>query len=176
MAVLYVFAGLPGTGKTTLSRRLARDIAAVHLRIDTIENAFSSGGARLTGPEAFLIAYEIAADNLRLGLSVIADAVNALPVTRLAWSNVASTCGAELVQIEIVCSDKMEHRKRVVSRLPEPNAPKLISWSDVVNREYQPWHERNHCLDSAGRACDETYSELRRLLGLAHMVPKSAAR
>src|SRR5215213_9584686 len=97
MASLYVFGGLPGTGKTTLSRRLAADIAAVHLRIDTIENAFSSAGTPLTGPEAFLIAYEVAADNLRLGLSVIADAVNGLPVTRLAWSNVASTCGAQLV-------------------------------------------------------------------------------
>jgi predicted kinase len=164
MATLYVFGGLPGTGKTTLSRRLAADIAAVHLRIDTIENAFSAAGTPLTGPEAFLIAYEIAADNLRLGLSVIADAVNALPVTRLAWSNVASTCGAQLVAIEIRCSDETEHRSRVESRLPEAGAPESISWSAVVNREYQPWHTRNHLLDTAARTCDESYSELRRLL------------
>jgi predicted kinase len=165
MTILYVFAGLPGTGKTTLSRRLARDIAAVHLRIDTIENAFCSAGTPLKGAEAFLIAYDIAADNLRLGLNVIADAVNALPVTRLAWSNVASTCGAQLVRIEIVCSDKKEHQRRIESRLPEPGAPELISWSNVVNRDYEPWHERDYWLDTTGRTCDETYSELRRLLG-----------
>jgi predicted kinase len=165
MAILYVFAGLPGTGKTTLSRRLARDMAAVHLRMDTIENAFSSAGTPLKGPEAFLIAYDIAADNLRLGLNVIADAVNALPVTRLAWTHVATTCDAQLVRIEIVCSDKKEHQRRVESRLPEPGAPELISWHDVANRDYKPWDDRDYWLDTAGRTCDESYSEFRRLLG-----------
>lgn len=37
MAVLYVFAGLPATGKTTLSRLLARELGAVHVRVDSIE-------------------------------------------------------------------------------------------------------------------------------------------
>jgi predicted kinase len=122
-----------------------------------------SGGAG-NGPEAFLIAYEIAADNLRLGLSVIADAVNGLPVTRVAWRDVAHTCSAQLVRIEVVCSDKTEHRRRVESRLPEPGAPELISWHDVVNREYEAWDERHHLLDTANRTCDESYSELCQLL------------
>ena len=38
-ASLYVFSGLPGTGKTILSQRLANQIKAVHLRIDTVEQA-----------------------------------------------------------------------------------------------------------------------------------------
>jgi len=37
--VLIVFAGLPGTGKTTLARELARDFDCVYVRIDTIECA-----------------------------------------------------------------------------------------------------------------------------------------
>jgi predicted kinase len=37
--VLYIFSGLPGTGKTTLSQKVARQIKAVYLRIDTIEQA-----------------------------------------------------------------------------------------------------------------------------------------
>jgi predicted kinase len=41
MATLYVFAGLTGTGKTTLSRQLAQRVGAVHLRIDTVEQALS---------------------------------------------------------------------------------------------------------------------------------------
>jgi adenylate kinase family enzyme len=38
-AVLVVFGGLPGTGKTTLSRAVAEALGAVWLRIDAIEAA-----------------------------------------------------------------------------------------------------------------------------------------
>lgn len=45
--MLIVIGGLPGTGKTTLARLLASRIGAVHLRIDTIEQAcVHSGPAR----------------------------------------------------------------------------------------------------------------------------------
>src|SRR5829696_8354734 len=72
--VLYIFAGLPGVGKTTLARRLARELGAVHLRIDSIEQALRAAGGgvgAVTGPEGYLVAYRVAADNLRLGLSVV---------------------------------------------------------------------------------------------------------
>jgi predicted kinase len=36
-AVLIVFGGLPGTGKTTMSRELTIRLAAAYLRIDSIE-------------------------------------------------------------------------------------------------------------------------------------------
>ena len=39
MNTLYIFAGLPGTGKSELSQNLARERRAVYLRIDTIEQA-----------------------------------------------------------------------------------------------------------------------------------------
>ncbi|MFK8183200.1 MAG: AAA family ATPase [Phormidesmis sp.] len=34
MATLFIFSGLPGTGKTTLSQKLATQVNALHLRID----------------------------------------------------------------------------------------------------------------------------------------------
>ena len=37
--VLIVFSGLPGVGKTTIARELGRSLAAVYLRIDSIEHA-----------------------------------------------------------------------------------------------------------------------------------------
>jgi predicted kinase len=50
-AMLYIFGGLPGAGKSTLSRHLARRIRAVHLRVDTIEHALKESGTTLEGPE-----------------------------------------------------------------------------------------------------------------------------
>lgn len=35
--ILYIFSGLPDSGKTTLARMIARQFQATYLRIDTIE-------------------------------------------------------------------------------------------------------------------------------------------
>ena len=42
--MLYIFAGLPGTGKSTLATHLAAERKAVLLRIDSIEQAARDGG------------------------------------------------------------------------------------------------------------------------------------
>ena len=44
--MLIVFSGLPGVGKTGIARELARTIGAVHLRIDSIEQALRRAGYR----------------------------------------------------------------------------------------------------------------------------------
>src|SRR5215469_14314987 len=70
-----VFAGLPGVGKTTLSLELARQIGAVYVRIDSIEQALRETGLITGSWEDFgyRIAYAVAGDN---GRSVVADSVN----------------------------------------------------------------------------------------------------
>ena len=42
--MLIIFGGLPGTGKTAIARELARQIGAVHLRIDSIEQVIQDSG------------------------------------------------------------------------------------------------------------------------------------
>ena len=50
-AALIALGGLPGVGKSTLATSLARRIGAVHLRIDTIEQAMRNVGFEVSGPE-----------------------------------------------------------------------------------------------------------------------------
>jgi len=60
--MLIVFGGLPGTGKSTLARALARERHATYLRVDTIEQALRSSGT-LTGdlgPAGYMSAYALA--------------------------------------------------------------------------------------------------------------------
>ncbi len=83
--VLYIFSGLPASGKTTLSSKLAQHINAVHLRIDTIEQALRDlCSIKVTG-EGYRLAYSLASDNLKLGNSVIADSCNPIKLTREEW-------------------------------------------------------------------------------------------
>ena len=76
--MLIILAGLPGTGKTTIARGLARQLGAVHIRIDSIEQAIRGSGVLVASLDdaGYRAAYAVAADNLRLGHTVIADSVN----------------------------------------------------------------------------------------------------
>ncbi len=65
--MLYIFGGLPGTGKSTLASALAGASGAVYIRVDTIEQAVRDSGLVLDGPAGYLVGYALAFDNLILG-------------------------------------------------------------------------------------------------------------
>ena len=147
-------------GKTAVAAGLAREIGAVHLRIDSIEQALHDSGVDVSGPEGYEVAYAIAEDNLRLGRTVIADSVNPVEVTRSAWRNVAERTGRHYVEIEIVCSDLAEHRRRVESRTSDIAGHRLPSWRQVCDRDYESW-DAHIVVDTAGRHLEASVSTLR---------------
>lgn len=157
--MLIVFGGLPGVGKTTIAREVARAIGAVHLRIDTIEYAIRQSSLP-KGPiddAGYSVAYAVAEDNLRLGRMVIGDSVNPLPVTREAWRSVASRAGVTLVEIEITCSDPREHQRRVETRGTDfPGW--TLQWREVVERDYHPWDRDRVLIDTAGASVADSVS------------------
>ncbi len=159
--MLIVFGGLPGTGKTTLSRTVAQRLGALYLRIDTIEQAIRSeaSGAEV-GVAGYVVAYRIAADNLKIGRRVVADSVNPLRITRDAWLSVAEKASVEIVEVEVICSNIAEHRDRVEGRRSDVDGLKLPSWQDVMSREYEAWHRPHLVIDTASRTEENTVAEL----------------
>jgi predicted kinase len=142
---LIVFGGLPGTGKTTISRALAKKLAAFYLRIDRIEQAANSVGVEKIGSAGYVVANALAEDNLKLGFSVIADCVNPVAASRQAWRDIAARSSARLTEIYLLCSDKAEHRRRVERRQPDISGHLLPDWEAVIQHEFQPWDD-NHQL------------------------------
>jgi predicted kinase len=159
---LIILGGLPGTGKTTLARLLANRLGAMHLRIDTIEQALrnSRALAACVGDAGYRVAYAIAADNLRLGKSVVADSVNPLQITRDAWRAAAAGTGAQVIDVEVVCSDVSEHRRRVESRHSDIPGHSPPSWQEVIDREYHPWDRPHITVDTANSPADQVMATL----------------
>ena len=162
--MLLVFGGLPAVGKTAIATAMARGIGAVHLRIDSIEQALRNANVAISGPEGYVVAYAVAEDNLRLGHTVIADSVNPVEATRAAWRQVAQRAGKRCIEIEIVCSDQAEHRRRVESRVADIVGHQLPTWQQVCAREYEPW-EASIVIDTAGQDVEASVAALRERLG-----------
>ena len=150
--MLIALSGLSGVGKTTISRALATAIRAVHLRIDSIEQALRTCGVAVE-EEGYVVAYAVAEDNLRLGRTVISDCVNPWPLTRDAWRAAAERAGVAVLEVEIVCSNRDEHRRRVESRVADIAGHQLPSWNDAIARDYRPWDRDHLIVDTA--ALDE---------------------
>ena len=161
--MLVVFSGRSGTGKTTVARALARAMSAVYLRIDSIEQAMRNEGTTVVA-EGYVAAHAVGEDNLRLGRTVVADSVNPWPLTRAAWRAVAERAGVGALDVEVICSDAGEHRRRVESRQADIPGHRVPTWQEVVDRDYRPWDTDRLVIDTARLGVDEAVRAILRAM------------
>ena len=147
--MLIVFSGLPGSGKTTIARALASHLRATYLRIDNIEQALRNGGLAEVGKAGYDIANALARSNLALGNQVVADCVNPVAESRQAWQGIAEAEQSPLLNIEVVCTDIAEHRRRVENREADVPGLRPPSWQSVLDHDYQAWSGERLTLDSS---------------------------
>lgn len=150
---LIVMSGLPGSGKSSVAEQLSVALSLPVLSVDPIEAAMWSGGIpkEMTGIAAYTVACTVAREQLRLGLSVVVDAVNPVEAVREMWRALAREQGAQFLVIECVCSDPQRHRKRVDGRTRDIPGMLEVTWERVEERrrEYDPWLDDRLVLDTA---------------------------
>lgn len=140
--LFITLAGLPGTGKTTLAKSLAKKLSLVYLRLDCIEVPFykynAIAGSKGEGYDAII---NLARENLNLGLGVIVDTVNPLHLTRKLFRDLAKESNANLLQFELKTNDLLLHKKRIEQRKSDIVGHNLPTWDNVRTIEYEKWDE-----------------------------------
>lgn len=153
--MLIIFGGLPGVGKSTISTALAKRIKAVYLRIDSIEQAiknaavFNNQSNTKVIAEGYMSAYAIADDNLKLGHTVITDSVNPIDITRQEYRKIAQSLDKPYFEVEVICSDQVQHQKRIETRDVSIANLKLPTWQEVLDRDYDEWKTKDMVIDTA---------------------------
>ena len=108
---------------------------------------------------------------MRLGRTVVSDSVNALKITRDAWAEVDHNARATLVEVEVVCSDLAEHRRRVETRPQDIKGLPPPHWSEVNDRIYGAWPAPHILIDTAHKSIHHTEVELTQRLTSIGLVP-----
>lgn len=160
-AILFILSGLPASGKSTLSKLIVKEYNAAYLRIDTVEQGLRDLCNFEVQGEGYRLSYRIASDNLKLGRNVVSDSCNPANLTRTEWEDVAKDNDCVFINIEVLCSDKEEHRERIKTRESEIGGLKLPVWKDIETREYHSWESERIIIDTAHKSIKDSFEELK---------------
>ncbi|HEU4782542.1 MAG TPA: AAA family ATPase, partial [Ktedonobacterales bacterium] len=105
-----------------------------------------------TGLAAYLVAATLADEQLKLGNSVIIDAVNAEEEGKDVWRGLAKKHGIELIVLVVTLESSL-HKQRLESRVRNLHGFSEVTWDNVEarRRAFTAWKEPVLELDAS---CD----------------------
>jgi predicted kinase len=103
----------------------------------------------------------LAEEHLRLGHSVVIDAVNPVEAPRAAWRNLSTKYRADLKIIECVCANEATHRRRVEARVRGIEGMAEVTWARVEQRRagYEAWTDARLTLDTSAQPPERLLAE-----------------
>lgn len=144
-AMLIVFGGVPGCGKSTVGERVEAALDIPVFALDWLLGALTPFGLRhhrdLMGVGGELLT-TLAYRELSAGRSAILDTTSEDPADRARWASLAAAAGAAFVPVVCVCTDTALHRERVEGRVRGiPGWADAGDWADTSARlaAFPPW-------------------------------------
>ncbi len=137
-AVLIVFGGVPGSGKSAVAERVGAALGMTVFALDWLLGALTPFGMRhrddLLSVGAELLT-TLAYRELSAGRSAILDTTSEDPAVRARWASLAVAVGAAFVPVVCACADEALHRKRVEARVRGiPGWADAGEWGNVSAR------------------------------------------
>ena len=137
---LVIFSGLPGTGKSTLADRLARELRWPLLRVDDVAGNVPPDADYHFWDEKVLVLLAIAEEQLKLGVNVIADSVF-MGADRLHAQEIAQKHGAIFRPVYCFVSNETLWEKRVNERVNILEHSGVATWAQIQHQRqwFAPW-------------------------------------
>lgn len=139
-ATLVIFSGLPGTGKSTLANKLARELHWPLLCIDDVVGDVPQKAGVEFWDSKVAILLRLTEVQLELGLSVIVDSVF-MNMDRNHAQKLARKYGARFRPIYVFLSDEDVWKQRVAERYDEINNRDIAIWERIQHQRerFRSW-------------------------------------
>ena len=140
MNTLVIFSGLPGTGKSTLAHRLARELRWPLLCIDDVIGDVPENAGIPFWDSKVQILLRLTEVQLELGLSVIVESVF-MNMDRNHAQELARKYNARFLPIYIYISDDKVWKQRVTARYDEMNNKDVATWERIQHQRerFRDW-------------------------------------
>ena len=137
---LVIFSGLPGTGKSTLANRLARELRYPLLCIDDVIGEVPENAGVPFWDARVAILLDVVETQLKLGLDVIADSVF-MNMDRHHAQELARKYKVRFLPIYVFLSDENIWKERVANRFNELKHPDVATWERIQHQRqrFRAW-------------------------------------